>query len=204
MFRITIMACMAIVLSGCVLPCGSSTPRPYYITAKAATVAVYNAPAKPNILKPLSSLEVINARDFVIRLSIDKRQQSSSGTQSSLATIRFSLFKNAYACSPPEYSSGSSQRLYGLKITSNKDFNESYPAGTSLNSLFQIETLDFEDVFGMEIDDLFQSRDGEIVFFNHLELRLAEAPTVGDLRDFMVEINDESPVILSGVNINAK
>lgn len=204
MLKITLLACVAVTLCGCMPPCGSTTLSPYFIKAEAAAVATYNAPAKPNVLEPLQSLEPVNAQDFVIRLSINEKQQSSAGSQSSLASLRFSLFKNAYACSPPDNSSGSSQRLYQLNITSNEDFNVMYPAGASLNSLFQIETLDFKDVYGMEIDDLFYYGDGEVIFFRYLDIRLTESPELGGLRDFIVEINDEKAVLLSGVNLNVK
>lgn len=207
MFKMAILSCLAVALSGCMPPCGSTTnPTSYnhYISVEGATISVYNAPDRMNLLEPLPSQGAINANDFVITLSTKAEKESSSGAQSSHASIRFGLFKRAHACSPAQSSSEQSQRLTRLNITSDQDFNDFYPAGTSLNPLFQIETMGFDSVYGMEIDDIFQSRGGEIDLYKHLELRLTEAPTVNKLHNFRVEINDEPAVILSGVKFNEK
>jgi hypothetical protein len=128
--------CVSLLLNSCGGtgdgPCGSNSPEKL-ITGYSASLARYDKPIDPVVLqdaKPLANNEspVWNAFSIELKATYQNYQARA------LPVLRFSLFAQAFACSP---NPGGKQKVTKISITSADDFSDKYPAGSELVSVFE-------------------------------------------------------------------
>ncbi len=86
-----------------------------------------------NYTRPVEASEIIDSDNFMISF----RALVSYTVTKNAKPLRFSLFPNAYACSP--YLPPLERNIEALEITSDAEFSNAYPSGISLNNVFELE-----------------------------------------------------------------
>ena len=113
--------------------CDGSTPWVYQITGYSTSLARYDNPLDPvvsQVAKPLGVNESPAWNAFSIELKATYQKYQASR----LPALHFSLFAQAYACSP---NLSGKQKVTNISITSANDFSDKYPAGSELVLLFE-------------------------------------------------------------------
>lgn len=113
--------------------CNGSTPWVYLVTGYTTSLARYDKPLDPvvvQVAKPLAANESPTWNAFSIELKAAYQKYQAQA----LPTLRFSLFAQAFACSP---NLSGKQKVTKVSITSANDFSDKYPAGSELVSLFE-------------------------------------------------------------------
>lgn len=148
--------------------------------------------AAPTGAQPVLMTTIDNTVD-AIELTLTITGENFRGNTNTLIAargLRFSLFKQALACSPlPLQLIG---RVNGFSITSNTDFNANYPAGSDLSPLFEV-------VYFGNIDGSNSAPAEELDFWpkeftreSLIQLRLTEAPAEAGEYAFVISATPES------------
>ena len=105
---------------------------------------------------PINSDETVNALNYLIELrAVADPPYYATIKNSGHGILDFLFGKPAMACSPaPPYTN---EIISQLTITSDSDFSTSYPAGSSLNTLFAVQYTsayqDYNYVSGQNVDE---------------------------------------------------
>jgi len=161
--------CVLLLLSSCggdpkdIDTCGESPTWVYVITGYNTSLVRYEKPLEPPISqvpKPLANNESPEWNTFSIELKATYQKYQANV----LPALRFSLFAQAFACSP---NLSGKQKVTKISITSANDFSDKYPAGSELVSLFESINHSYTKLTGLLVNS------GAPL---ELKLRLLEAP----------------------------
>lgn len=129
--------CVSLLLSSCggdtKNSCGGSNPSEKLITSYSASLTRYDKPIDPVVLQVSKSL-ASNESPTWNTFSIELKATYQNYQVKTLPTLQFSLFAQAFACSP---NPGGKQTVTKISITSANDFSDKYPAGSELVSVFE-------------------------------------------------------------------
>lgn len=179
MRQILLTALLLPLLAGCnhdddyVYPCTASVAPALLVGTQAQEPTL----TSPVLMTRLSD-SPIEAEDLILTIT-PTNFSGNSDTLIASRGLRFSLFKQAHACSPNPISLLGT--VSGFEIKSNYDFNSNYPAGSDLSPLFEVVYFGNADgSVSTPIEDLdFWPK--EFTTSSLLQLRLTQAPTANYL-----------------------
>ncbi|TCI05219.1 hypothetical protein EZV61_04450 [Corallincola luteus] len=153
----------------------------------------YESPYFTFELSPLEDAAETNAENYLLSLTADIENTPlvSSTTHSWFDALNGLFISKAYACTPAEdiyY-----EEIDAIRITSDQDFSEQYPAGSELNELFIVQWA-YKDGYSYDADTdvatpytlaeyVAQTPDA----YQLLQIRLSEAPTTDPVHQFTIE-----------------
>ncbi len=184
--------CVGILLGSCggknsndIDSCGDIRQE-YIVDNYTASLVRYDEPIDDLSIAKIPKLIANNENVAWNMFAIDLNANFQTYTVKHQPAVRFNLFAQALACSPYIHAK---QALSKISITSANTFNDSYPAGSELASLFA--TLDYPSVNVSALADLGKPAP------RWLKLKLLEAPQYSQ-QNFEVEIslNDGNVFIL--------
>ncbi len=175
-------------------PCGGPTYRSYDVNGYDLTTAITDevrGPDLPSDGELYTEGEPAQHEALLITLVTDIELLASQ-TQDA-QRLRFSLFNRAYACSPVPPSPN--EEIASINITSSNNFNDIYPAGTSLNGVFNVvytdASADFARISGdatefFSLEEYLQQE--EVTPSQLFQLVLNTEPTSNNVHQFDIEI----------------
>lgn len=132
-----------------------------------------------------------------LALSFDSITENIAFHHSKDRHIRFSIFDQAYACSP--VTPITQEKITNISITSSYDFNDANPSGSSLNSFFDVIYAESETRFWDYIDSEYYYLSVEEYMSQEevdagyvVQLRLNTEPQYTDSQQFSISISLDS------------
>lgn len=123
--------------------CNFTPVDDYCSDADRLSVDVYSAAD----FQPIAQGETLNATELMMYVNM---HGSRTVCYNQPQPVSNPFITSAYACSPPIPSYTLTDKVTGINITADRDFNANYPQGSSLNAVFRIPLLSSINVTGTD------------------------------------------------------
>ena len=126
--------------------CNFTPVNDYCSDADRLSVDVYSAAD----FQPIAQGEAVKATELMMYVNM---HGSRTVCYNQAQPLSNPFITSAYACSPPTPSYTLTDKVTGVYITADRDFNANYPQGSSLNDVFRMPLLSSINVTGTDAYD---------------------------------------------------